>query len=287
MTLILSCLTANYAIQISDRRLTLPNGTIHDDHSNKAILVNGLTIFGYTGLAYMDNRNTTKTDEWFLSMFNEAYKAHPDVSFTTTAEYIAKRATEVVYHLNTTPELSRLAFVGVGWSKPPGKDELYPVYTIISNAHDEHGQWLATAQSQFSVLHFSPPNDMPVMLVSDGQPLNREYRKRVVRLLGKCVEKGIGPNTIARILVATVRSVASTNSRVGRNLLVNSIPKASVSIGRLSLFGHSPTPNTMTFAYVPENTSVKIQYGPIVFHYGTLIQGMIAYQDAESGHNVK
>ena len=93
MTLILSCLTPKYVIQVSDRRLMLSNGQLIDDHRNKSILVNGHMVFGYTGLASMDN-GKTMNDDWFLDTLSESYKANPNTSLTTTAEYVAERATE-------------------------------------------------------------------------------------------------------------------------------------------------------------------------------------------------
>ena len=120
--------------------------------------------------------------------------------------------------------------------------------------HDDNGKLLPQAQPDFSVSVFNPPDNMPVTLVSDGQLLSREIRKGVLRSLKKCVENGVGPEPMARILVATVRTVASTNSMVGRNLLVNSIPKAAVHPGISNLVGSYPRPNNITFTYVPENT---------------------------------
>jgi len=273
LTLILSCLTSNYAIQVSDRRLSLQDGSLYDDDSNKAIFVNGNIVFGYTGLAFLNN-GKTRIDEWFLNVLNEAYKIYPNVALTTTAEFIAKRATEAVNRVSTTLELKRLALVGVGWGKHPRQEGLKPIYVIISNSHNSNGRWLSQAQPEFSVLVFTPPDDLPVMLVSDGQMLGSALRKRVLRLLNKCVEKELSPKTIARILVATARNVASSNALVGRNLLVSSIPKESVHPGSLNLIGHLPLNRRQTFTYVPENTSLHVQYGPYVFSNGVSVQGM-------------
>ena len=286
MTLILSCLTSKYAIQVSDRRLMQSDGVIRDEHSNKAILVNGNIVFGYTGLASMDN-GKTKNDEWFSNILSEAHKAHPNVSLTTTAEYIAKRATNLVCRIKTTSELKRLAFVGIGWGKSPGKDDLFPIYMTISNMHDKNGKLLAQAQPEFSVSVFTPPDDMPVMLVSDGQLLNKKIRNRVLRILKKCVDKGVGPKTISRILVATARKVASANPKVGRNLLVNFIPKAAVQIGKLNLIGSPPRDDIITFAYAPENTSIQVQYAPYVFAFGVSMKDMIVHSGTYSRQQTK
>jgi len=275
MTLILSCLTADYAIQVSDRRLTLPDGSLYDDHSNKAILVNGNIVFGYTGLAFFDRK--TRNDEWFLNALGEAYKAYPNASLTTTAEFIANRATQKIGGMSITPEIKRLAFVGVGWGKPLGQEGLKPIYVIISNFHNNNGRQMSQAQPKFSVSVFTPPDSLPVMLVSEGQLINSGLRKRVLRLLNKCIGKEVGPKTIARILVATARNVASSNLAVGRNLLVNSIPKNSARPGLFNLTGHLPMSHRQTFTYVPENTSLQVQYGPYVFHNGLCIKEIKSY----------
>ena len=140
MTLILNCLTPDYAIQVSDRRLMLPNGATFDDHSNKAIFVNGHIVFSYTGLAFIDGQ--TRNDDWFLNALSEVYKEHPNVSLTTTSEYIAERATDSIRTVTVSLELKRLAFVGVGWAKLSSESDgqWIPIYIIISNAHNEDGQ---------------------------------------------------------------------------------------------------------------------------------------------------
>ena len=242
--------------------------------------MNGHIIFRYTGLSSIDNEKT-KNDELFLNVLNEAHKVHPNASLTITAEYVAKCATDIVCHIKANTVLKRLAFVGIGWGRPTGKDTLCPIYVAISNMHDINGKLLSQAQPEFSVGVFTPPDNMPVMLVSDGQLLSKENRKRVLRLLKKCVEHSVGPKTIARILVATVRNVASTNPMVGRNLLVNSIPKAAVHPGKSNLIGSYPRPNNITFTYVPENTSIQVQYGPKVFAFGISSSDIIVYRGSD------
>lgn len=52
MTLIVTAITEKRIIQVSDRRLTLPNGSLFDDESNKALVVyckNARFLMSYTG----------------------------------------------------------------------------------------------------------------------------------------------------------------------------------------------------------------------------------------------
>lgn len=70
MTLIITLVDKNKIVQVSDRRLTKTDGSVHDDHANKAVCVGMSDVYyaaSYTGLAYigsekMDNR----TDYWLL-----------------------------------------------------------------------------------------------------------------------------------------------------------------------------------------------------------------------------
>jgi hypothetical protein len=255
----------------------LSSGLPYDDNTNKAIFVNGHMAFSYTGLAFMDN-GKTRNDDWFLDALGTIHGQYPNASFTTIAEHIAERASEAVSRINAPLNLKRLAYVGVGWARLVGEDEFRPIYTIISNAHSQSGSWLPEAQSKFVVLPFTLPDDESVMLVADGQPLDNELRKRVLRQLQSCVQKELSPKAIARILVATARYVAARNTMVGRNLLVNSIPKDSVRVRSARLVGNYPMKNSATFAYVPENKSIHIQYGPHTFAYGVSMKDMVVHQ---------
>jgi hypothetical protein len=50
-------------IQVSDRRLTWPDGRLADDTANKAILFHGKCCIRYTGIARI---GSTPTDEWIM-----------------------------------------------------------------------------------------------------------------------------------------------------------------------------------------------------------------------------
>ena len=74
MTLIFTVLTFNKVVQVSDRRLTWPDGSLADDHANKAVCVScadGWFAISYTGAAQV-GRSRTPTDEWLVELLSRA-----------------------------------------------------------------------------------------------------------------------------------------------------------------------------------------------------------------------
>lgn len=77
MTLIITATSPYRIVQVSDRRLTLPGGALHDDEAIKAVTVNCDDAYfsvAYTGTAYMLDRRTRRwkrTDEWIASSLHD------------------------------------------------------------------------------------------------------------------------------------------------------------------------------------------------------------------------
>ena len=97
MTQILSCITRNYVLQVSDRRLTrrLPDNALaiyedcesKADDQTKAIVVNGTMMFAHMGWAKIEGQNT---NEWFATVikpFVDADQLHKGIF------EVARRAT--------------------------------------------------------------------------------------------------------------------------------------------------------------------------------------------------
>jgi hypothetical protein len=66
MTMIATLVARNKVVQVSDRRLTWPNGGLADDEANKAICVkcnNAHFSIAYTGLAEI-GKERKRTDIW-------------------------------------------------------------------------------------------------------------------------------------------------------------------------------------------------------------------------------
>lgn len=68
MTLIISCVTRDFVVQASDRRVSVPNRRVGDDRANKAIFYCGQSAWAYTGLAQIGPK---RTDEWLVDHFHQ------------------------------------------------------------------------------------------------------------------------------------------------------------------------------------------------------------------------
>jgi len=92
LTLILTCMTNDYAFQVSDRRLIDMNGKIFDDDQNKAVLFSTFMTFGYTGLAYTGRKKGKifeTTDIWLTEVLSDP----EHLSFKDAIEAVRDRAT--------------------------------------------------------------------------------------------------------------------------------------------------------------------------------------------------
>lgn len=91
MTLVVMAQNDHYAIQVSDRRLTEPNGDVFTDESGKAIVYNShkcRLIFGFTGIAFLGE---DPTREWLASTLRDV--SPPDYEPPATLERLAERLT--------------------------------------------------------------------------------------------------------------------------------------------------------------------------------------------------
>ena len=153
MTLILSCLTERYAIQVSDRRITGPDGTLIDDYENKATQYGNLMAFAFSGCAYIGGR---RTHVWLMNALASTQ------SLLQAVNQVATRATEEFKKIPPTAPFRQLAIVGVGWSNNSDDSDLLPTFVTISNAL-ENSRWVAVTKEKFDVVVYQL--DMKVELL--------------------------------------------------------------------------------------------------------------------------
>jgi hypothetical protein len=268
MTLILSQITRDYVIQVSDRRLTRPDGSVFDDDSNKAVLYNHHFAFAYTGLAQMSTGEPT--DRWLLNTLVK----QSNRPFNEALHGVCKAATATIGSNPLPKSHKRLAIVGVGWVSTDRKSGLLPCYVSISNFQNRNGEWSSEVSDEFTVLCTSLDRGSLHRTFVAGQPIDPGIKNQLDRIAHECTSRHIGPGELARLLMASVQSVAHNNPLVGSNIMITSIPRAAVEhiVANpgpvLELFA-PPSRKKITFLHVPSNASEPVRYGPKSVAAGT------------------
>jgi len=218
MTLVLGCLTKDYAIQVSDRRTIDLDGNIVDNDRNKAVAFDGRYAFAYSGLAELEGM---PTDVWLT---RELAIAPYDDPFGS----VANAAVDVMRNPRIPVSLKRFAFIGVGWKSEPGVEGFVPAFTIITNSVRQDGSW-GTATDEFGIWdHILTGDDSPDELTVTtpiGAPVTESEMWILNRGLKEVVQRQVGPFAAARLMERTIRSVASRDGSVGREFLVMIVPR--------------------------------------------------------------
>jgi hypothetical protein len=218
MTLILSFASANKVIQVSDRRLTRPDGTLYTDDANKAICVgcaNSYFAVGYTGLGTISKEK--RTDEWlvdYLASINAG-----QMTLSSIIENIKAYSSQTLKVLNIPRKYRALTLVLAGYAATP-------FIAQVSNIENESMERLSQVDDVFHVSLISvKPESNPktaFALTAHGmedaltKPLSQRLLKQRRRLIAKEAELA------AENLVSTIRASTYTptyGDYVGRNCM--------------------------------------------------------------------
>jgi hypothetical protein len=251
VTLILSALTHDHAVQVSDRRLVnIHTGSVEDDKANKAVIFCGRLQFGYTGLASIGD---APTDRWLATLL-----CAPGLNLQRGLRRVADEATAAFKRIRLPSAKKRHAFVGVGWSQPPPGSEYVPVLCVVSNFTNTRAEEAPQAQEDFRVdiTRLDPRQNR--FIFPAGQPLLPE-EVAALRLHAGTVVKRAGAVALAELLAKTVRHVAARNRAVGASLMVGVIPKAAVPVDTV---GVPPqlSEDRAAWVYVPSTNEVEHEY---------------------------
>lgn len=280
MTLILSCLTEDCIYQVSDRRLTSfdPPRTPINDETNKALLVNGRVVFGYTGISKVAGENT---DLWLTRVAASSNS----MDMTVIARCIQDQATKDFNRMTFASRFKRHAFQGAGWFRNKEGPGLVPGIITIENAFDPaSGDWLPYARPRFEMKTVSPIlHRAQLYLTSVGLRLTTEERSAVYRLLRKCVHRRVRKQEAT--LYSMIYSMRwlhrryEPNSLIGPNLMAISIPRVAaervIQTGKFIAIAGGPASETCTFLDVNISGRVHV-VGPHVVFGGSALTGFQA-----------
>ena len=229
MTLILTCLTQDFTVQASDRRLTatIDNRVeLIEDQSNKALIYSNHFAFAYTGLAKLP---VISAIDWAGQQLSEKE------SIGAAILHLGNRASELVnseqfrkFYLCYPARVKRLAFVGAGFAplEIDGKQRLVPLRAVISNFfRSEDEAWLVLPYPSFKVCYAWLPERQNYKLLAAGVQLSQERRDGLNNRIKWCLRHKEGPETIGRLLAQEIQEVADESAFVGKNIMCTFVPR--------------------------------------------------------------
>jgi len=262
MTLLLSCLTPDYIINVSDRRLTRPDGKVVDDDANKAIFFSPSAVFTYTGIA---NIGKLRTDEWIAEQLIGRVGIQSAIENLTLALNNRIR--------NLPHPYRHLAIVIDCWGSTANDSAYKPYSCAITNFIDANERRVVAKpfNSFNTFIQTLPAGNRYAFL-----PLGQNMPSRIVNSLFRNVKRAeqhigatriLSPSVVGRLMIQAVREVADGNIRVGSNLMLTVLPNhANEEFANL--------PNS--FAYIgADNTPVL--YAPITVTPSLAIKGFKMY----------
>ena len=273
MTLVLSCLTHDYVIQVSDQRLTrITDGRLFDDLRNKGTMYCAEMAFAYSGLAEIDG---TRSDRWLANIL--AKGANLDAALKTLVEQLS-------LSFGTIPLKSsekRHAFVGVGFCRPWPGSPLYACQITVSNFLSAKGTWLSDAKPVFEIegvlLHKNKPFAIcrPV-----GAGVGKHVIQALVRQIRRRLKHKATPTTIMHLMAQAVRDVADIQPSVGKALLIQFIPRQAVEKSRIMFLtpivpNLPPLTHSPMFFHMPSDSRHVYRDTPNFVCNGVVMSGSI------------
>jgi hypothetical protein len=280
VTLVLTALTQNEVIQVSDRRYTYIRGSEvvkRDDENNKAVLFCGRLMFSFTGIG--DLGMERQTDLWLAGRICDVIaEAGETADQVAVLRGLRDRATDVFRKLRYRGQ--RHAFVGVGWARfdperpdtPALPDELSPYLAVISNFHDGQRE-LPAARPEFSLYVRRLGADEKVRVFDAPHHLSTQETNELSEKI-VTADAVRDPEAMARALGECIRAVASRDAGVGAGLMINYLPRNAVGAtdGFMAIAG-GPLSDTQTFLYVPPSGDTTVQLGPVATCGGGILAG--------------
>lgn len=266
MTLILSVLTPTLVAQVSDRRLT-KGGVFFNDSANKSVVWCNLAVIGFTGLAFIDRKQSKPTSEWIAETL---------VGAASATEVVDRLALAAETEVSVLPFLNRhLAISVVGWAPQHAEHPLpfVPFGALVSNFHDELGR-VRPLRRTFSRLW---QIGVDRFWASDaGQVLTREEQEWLSAGLHRFDRESAAPLRYTSLLAQMVRRVADrVDPLVGRELMAVSLPLSAAGTGMLLTERRGrPTSDGATFFLLPEDSDSPRAFGPMTVCGATATGGM-------------
>jgi len=263
MTLIITCLAHEHIVQVADRRLTMPDGSLYDDDTNKAVYYCGRVAVAYTGLAIMEGKPTA---EWIGSCMKD--KAGTEQAMNHVASHAD------AHFQNTNPRERRLAVVAVGWSTLQGAQPPRPFLCVASNFLTDSWEWDTSAPRQMAVRTIFLRASSSHRIFVAGQRLTPEEKQRLDALVACAIAGSTPPTEWARFLGDAVRTVADGSdaraTRVGKGLIIHLLSRKAAAEEH-GMIVTPLNPDSHSFEYVSREGKIDPFQGAVIACDGSLL----------------
>ncbi len=293
MTLILSTLTLDYVVQVSDRRLTgirkELDGTVSVStplpvEATKAVVFEYHTSFGYTGLAQLPRSKRVKAGPPGELVDSNRWLADVLVlgnSLQESVEILLEETTVAIEALlkQHPPELCAIAFIGAGWSAEDPGSPLRPIIHEITNMNRS----VVQRREVNRIAGVMPEGQQ--WFTHSSRDLTHEVFSLQDRKISKCVRNGARPGAIARVLRETLRRFADWDRSVGKSVLQTCLPRKAVESVLAGedyyVTGNYHDLDNLTCRRIPADETEGIGYVPTIvlpskeiFDCGIILEGL-------------
>jgi hypothetical protein len=257
VTLIQTVVSDEFVIQVADRRLTRPSGSVFDDEHTKLICWNRTFTAGFSGLAFIDRRQQKATCEWIAETLTDS------PAFVYGVHLLRTEVETAIRKLPNNWD-KRLAIVVAGFESD-GK----PQCAVASNFDTATG--VSKDQNTFRLQIMAPAAGRKTAAHTAGallRPMQRSVLDRYVpRIVGQPDD---GINRAIRVIVENQRLVAKDESAVGLDALCVFIPRTQQAPGLMmsNLGGPDVSTANCSFGFFDADGFQYKQFGPLLAHNG-------------------
>lgn len=264
MTLILSCLTPKYIVQVSDRRLTWPDGRVFDETANKAIVFHGRAAIAYTGIALIGSQ---RTDEWIADQILDCTGVQDAIDTLKAA--LDERIVQL-----SAPNRGLTVCLDLWGAQMHGTVDRPWSVALTNQIDPQTRKPSAKPLPTFSQFTQTLPDGKTFAFLPLGEHLDSGIYKKMVRNLVR-VMRDIGspsaipaPETAARFMRDAVLDTSKWSRLVGENVM-------TTVLHNFQLPEHQGKSNS--FIFHPDPKSEPILYAPTFINPGMSIKGLRMY----------
>lgn len=261
LTLIITAVTEKDIIQASDRRLTLPDGTLYDDRANKAVFVqciDGRFALAYTGLAIIGSQ---RTDVWVVDVLADA-ESRLSIEWTVfnAATAIQQSATRAIGLLPLSAVTRGITFVLAGYY-----GAFQPFLCVISNFEGVKGNQFQQYERNF---------------VSEWLTRPPDHKPKRTALLFHGAKLAI-PGTVDRRLKKVRKSTFRQSGAMVEDKLISLIRGASLHetygkfIGRDCMSMHVPREPGIFPGKYHDHKGGEVHYSPHLVYPGFAVRDLV------------